>query len=154
MEEAEGTSSTDVTVVEEREIVRRGPYKKTKKKTTFLKPKGHDLDKAIKQSGRYLATALETLVFVATDKQVDPKERRQAAESILKLHKDMVGQRDKDEIERLTKEVEVLKLVGQGTTDHEEEEDDDTPQLDFDNIHPDFAEDENNVQDVEFEEKN
>lgn len=149
--EEQDNSSTDVAIVEEKQIVRRGPYKKTKPKTTFLKPKGHDLDKAIKQSARYLETALRTLVEISVSKEAETKERRQAAESLLKLHKDMVGQRDKDEIERLTKEVEVLKLIGQGTTDDEEEENDDIPQLDFDNIHPDFRD--NEPTDVEFKEK-
>ncbi len=134
MEDQENT--TEITVVEPN---KRGPYKKTKPKTTFLKPKGHDLDKAIKQTGRYLQTALETLVHISVDKTAETKDRRMAAEAILTIHQKMVDQRDKDEIARLQNEIDRLGLAGQGSTVEDEEEDDDTPVLDFDNIHPDFV---------------
>jgi hypothetical protein len=141
MEEEKDTSTEIVVVEESTNVVKRGPYKKTRKANTFLKPKGHDLDKAIKQSGRYLQTALETLVHISVDKNAADKDRRMAAEAILTLHTKMVDQRDKDEIIRLEKEVVLLKLVGAGTTtpeDDEEEDEDDTPAVDFLNVHEDF----------------
>ncbi len=144
MEEQENT--TEITVVEPN---KRGPYKKTKPKTTFLKPKGHDLDKAIKHTGRYLQTALETLVHISVDKTAETKDRRMAAEAILTIHQKMVDQRDKDEIARLQNEIDRLGLVGQGSTVEDEEEDDDTPVLEFDTIDPIFVD----VETSEVEEK-
>lgn len=141
MEEQDNTrDATEVAIVEENQVVRRGPYKKSKPKTTFLKTKGHELDKAIKQTARYLPRALETLIHICTNDKADDKERRMAAEAIVTAHYKMIDQKDKDQISRLEKEIDKLGLLGGGSTaEDEEEDDDDTPVLDFDNIHPDFV---------------
>lgn len=139
MTEDTENNASDGVIVEQVEEKRKGgrPVGSFKVKTTdngsFLRSGGHELDKAIKKSAKCVEEMLDVLADVATNKNNDPKERRAAAKDYLDFHAKIIEQRNKDEITRKIAEVRVRGVLGGGSTD-----DDDTPQLDFENIHPDF----------------
>lgn len=112
-----------------------GTVKVARDKSSFLKVGGHELDKAIKQAGKAVEEMVSVLVEIATNTEVDPKERRMAAQNLLDVHVRMIDIRSKDEITRKIAEVKIRGVNGGGDAD-----DDDTPTLDFDNISEEFRE--------------
>jgi predicted ArsR family transcriptional regulator len=101
---------------------------KVKDKSSFLKVGGHELDKAIKQAGKATEEMIAVLMELALNKDVEPKERRMAAQGLLDMHVKMVDIRSKDEITRKIAEVKVRGVSNGGETDE------DLVELDFDNI--------------------
>jgi hypothetical protein len=66
----------------------------------------------------------------------DERIRQQAANKIMDYLINVSKEVNQDQLNRLVLDIKAQGLVGAGTT---APEDDNTPKLDFDNIHPDFA---------------
>lgn len=113
-------------------------------KIVAAKPKSvfkntHELSKTVRGLRKISGRALEVLEEGLHSE--DEKTRMIAAEKILKFYEVMSKEVNQDALNRLILEVKSSGLIGQGST----AEDDDTPRLDFDNLHPDFVDAENVV---------
>lgn len=116
-----------------------------KPKSTFKQI--HELAKTAKSLKRISQKMIDYLESVVDDKEADPKLKAQCAQTLLKLYMDVAKEVNSDKLNRLILEVKATGLIGQGST---ADDDDDTPALDFDNIHPQFrdVEDAQNVVDM------
>lgn len=105
----------------------------------------HELKKLLSGLKRISEEALA--VLVAGLHSEDEKLRLQAAQQILKFQVDVAKEINQDSINRLILQVKTEGLIGQGSTVPE----DNTPVLNFDEIHPQFrdkVEDAQNVVDL------
>lgn len=145
---------TDNAIVEQEDGKRKagrpvGSYKvKTKDNGSFLRQGKHELDNIIKKSAKEIEKMIDVLAEIATNATNDVKERRAAAKDVLDFHVKSVEQRNKDEITRKIAEVRVRGVHGSGST----EDDDDTPDVNFGDILPEFRG--NDVSDVDVNEDN
>jgi hypothetical protein len=110
--------------------------------TKPLFKKVHELAKLVRSLKKVSQKAVEVLEAGLTSD--DERVRMIAAEKLLKFYADMANDVRQDEIKALLLEIKVGGLIGQGST----AEDDSTPVLDFDNLNPEFAN--QDVQDAQF----
>lgn len=105
----------------------------------------HELVKMVSSLKKLSAKAIKVLELALESE--DEKTRMVAAEKLLKFYYDSAKEVRQDEINNLIMQIKVEGLIGQGST----AEDDNTPVLDFDNLHPQFrdkVEDAQNVVDL------
>lgn len=105
--------------------------------TTKAKPiftKVHELAKAVRSLKKLSNKALDVLEAAMSSQ--DEKLRVQAAQQLLKFYMDAAKEVNQDNLNRLILEIKASGMIGQGST----AEDDDTPVLNFDEIHPSFRE--------------
>jgi hypothetical protein len=94
--------------------------------------KTHELAKLVRDLKKLSKKAIETLER-GLDSE-DEKIRMMAAEKLLKYYLDSSKEVNQDELARLLLDVKSSGMIGHGST----AEDDNTPMLNFDDIHPDF----------------
>jgi hypothetical protein len=104
----------------------------TKEQSVFKKT--HELSKLVRDLKKISKKAIEVLEK-GLDSQ-DERVRMIAAEKLLKFYTDSAKDVNEDELKRLLLEVKLRGMVGAGST--AQEDDDETPALDFDNISPEF----------------
>lgn len=114
-------------------------------KIVAAKPKSvfknsHELTKMVRGLRKISGKALEVLEQGLYSE--DEKTRMIAAEKILKFYETMAKETNTDALNRLILDVKSSGLIGQGST----ADDDNTPVLNFDEIHEDFRD---NVVDAE-----
>lgn len=101
-------------------------------KSQSLFKKKHELSRSVAELKKLLPEALKVLAEAM--KSQDEKIKVGAAEKVLKFHADAVKEIRQDEINTTLIEMK-MGLIGQGSTVPE----DNTPVLNFDELHPDFA---------------
>jgi hypothetical protein len=96
--------------------------------------KDHELADLLKRLKKLSKKTIEVLEqgLESTDERI----RQQAANKIMDYLINVSKEVNQDQLNRLVLDIKAQGLVGAGTT---APEDDNTPKLDFDNIHPDFA---------------
>lgn len=92
----------------------------------------HELKGMVRSLKKLSEKAIQTLEL-ALDSE-DEKLRVTAAQQLLKFYMDSSKEVNQDSLNRLILEVKTNGLIGQGST----AQDDNTPQLNFDEIHADF----------------
>ena len=93
---------------------------------SFHRKQAHPLAKVLKKLNVEAEGAVETLVALMSNE--DPKIKLAAASKILDFQRDAAADLDRDELQRL---IANIKYCGpQGET-----EEDDTPQIDFSQVH-------------------
>lgn len=102
----------------------------TKSKPLFRKK--HELAKLVRDLKKVSARAVEVLEAGLSSQ--DERVRMIAAEKLLKFYADTAKEVADDDLKRLLLDIKVGGMVGQGST----ADDDDTPALNFDEIHEDF----------------
>lgn len=102
----------------------------TKEKPLFRQT--HELAKAVRSLKRLSTKAIEVLEKALTSN--DEKTRMLAADKILSYYEKMAKETNQDQLNRLILEIKSSGMIGQGST----ADDDDTPVLNFDEIHPSF----------------
>ncbi len=116
----------------------KGSYKKVVDRSSFLRAGGHEFDKIIKKTERDIADVMNTLAEIVQHKDSTNSEKIKAGEILLNNYTKMVEQRNKDEITRKIAEIRVNNGAGSGSTEDDEEADDDTPLIDFNNVAAEF----------------
>lgn len=119
-----------------------GELVEAKSKPIFTKT--HELKPILTKLKKVSKKAIEVLEKALTSD--DEKIRVAAAEKLLKFYVDTSKEVNQDEMNRLILEIKTSGLIGQGST-----VEDNTPVLDFDNLHPQFrdkVEDAINMKDV------
>lgn len=110
-------------------------------KEQSLFKKTHELAKMLRSIKKVSDKAIKVLEMGLESE--DEKIRMQAAQQLLKFYVDTAKEVNQDQINRLILEIKSTGLIGNGSTAND---DDTTPKLDFDSIHPDFRD---NATDVE-----
>lgn len=108
-----------------------GELVETKAQPIFRKE--HELADLLKKLKKLSKKTIEVLEQGLESK--DERIRQQAANKIMDYLINMSKEVNQDQLSRLVLEVKASGLAGAGSA---VPEDDDTPKLDFDNIHPDF----------------
>lgn len=103
--------------------------------------KTHELAKLVRDLKKMSKRALEVLEQGLESE--DEKIRMMAADKLIKYYMDSAKEINTDSLNRLILEVKAQGIVGNGSTANDDEN---TPKLDFDNLHPDFRD---NATDVE-----
>lgn len=100
--------------------------------------KTHELAKLVRDLKKISKKAVDVLEAGLTSQ--DERVRMMAAEKLLKFYSDSAKEVSEDELKRLLLDVKLGGMIGKGSAADDE---DDTPQLDFENINPEFIEAQN-----------
>jgi hypothetical protein len=131
--------TNSVVVVEEE---RKGPGRpkgsvKVRDTGSFLRQGKHEFDDIIKKTKKEVEDVMSRLADIVQSENATNSEKIKAGDIYLANYTKMVEQRNKDEITRRIAEIRVNNGAGSGST-ADDEEDDNSPLLEFDDIPAEF----------------